>query len=242
MTGTIRQLSEVDRSLPSKFGRFCLVLAISLAGCATDDDEPPPVCTTRVLRIDEVTIPGSNTAARVVAFDLDGDKAGDNQLGMVAGAVQGELAVNLSDAVNPRLRSDLVWELAVRDCDDGTQTLVGGEEMPVAAMFDPSARMIDPGWIAATRSAVFIEPFENKWQGRVGMALPSELVTSAFVVPIAEYLTSHQLFLAFDNMPKDGTITPQELAATGLIELLLAPDLDDKLSISFGLSFTAVEQ
>ena len=228
--------------LPSRFGRFCLVLVIAMAGCATDDDAAP-VCTTRVLRIDEVTIPGTNSAARVVAFDLDDDKAADNQLGMVAGVVQSQLAVNLSNAVNARLQGDVVWELAVQQCDDGTQTLVGGDEMPVAAMFDPSARL-DPGWITATRSAVFIEPFENgRWQGRVGMGLPSELVTSAFTVPIAEYLTSHGLFLAtFDTMPADGNITPQELANTTLIKSLLAPDLGHgKLGISFGLSFTAAE-
>ena len=39
------------------------------------------------------------------------------------------------------------------------------------------------------------------------------------------------------------TITPQELASTGIVKSLLAPDLGDgKLGLSFGLSFTAVEQ
>ena len=39
------------------------------------------------------------------------------------------------------------------------------------------------------------------------------------------------------------TITPQELANTGIVKSLLAPDLGDgKLGLSFGLSFTAVEQ
>lgn len=243
MTRTIRQLSNGERDLPSRFGHFCLVLVVAVSGCATDDDEPAPICTTRVLRIDEVTIPGTNSAAKVVAFDLDGDHAGDNQLGMVAGVVQSELDVNLSNAVNARLTSDLVWELAVRDCDDGTQTLVGGDEMPVAAMFDPSGTIADAGWITGIRSAVFIEPYQDRWQGRLGLGLPTELVTSAFTVPIAEYLTNHGLFLAFDNMPKDGTITPQELASTGLVKSLLAPDLDDgKLGISFAVSFTAVER
>ena len=244
MTRTNRQLQRVDRDLPSRFGQICLVL-VAFAGCATDPAEP--ICEARVLRISSVAVPQSFATSVEHGLDLDGDKVVDNHLGEVASTFHDYLGIDPNEAANSQLASNLVWQVGVSTCDDGTARLDRGSAMPVGALFDPSAAL-GAGFVEST-SVAAIEVAQlagGGWTGRIGMGLPAEGVADVVVPPIVAQLNAQHLFFAtFDNAPMDGEISVEEVKNSPLAKtLLFAPDLGDRGEdgISFGVAFTAIEQ
>ena len=134
MTRTIRQLSNVDRVLPSRSGRTCRVLCpilvgiAALGGCAADDGNSETCTAPTRLRIDRVAIPTNNTAAREAAFDLDGNKTVDNLAGMLAGTLYGQIVgFELSTAATTRFANDVTWQIAVSACGDEAAVAIGPE-------------------------------------------------------------------------------------------------------------------
>ena len=196
-----------------------------------------------MLRITSAAVPHNNAAAREHGLDLNGDETVDNQLGMVAGTLHGQLGFDLTASINTRLERDLVWQIGVASCDDGTTRIERGAAMPVGAMFDPTPDSpFDAGWTEARKAEIETAPLADgtTWTGRIGMSLHPARVTEAIVPPIVEYLNENDLYVdEFDEAPKDGEISVEEMASSTLVKSLLAPDLDDHLS--FGVAFTATE-
>ena len=243
MTRTFRQLRSADRALPAKVGHLCLGL-VAFAACASEPDEPR--CEARVLRIASVAVPHNNQSARDLGLDLNGDQTIDNQLGMVTATVQFQLGMDPHAAINTRLASDLEWRIGVATCDDGTARLDPGTAMPIGAMFDPTGTF-DIGWIESTRlRAIEVAPLADgtTWTGRIGMGLAPAAVADAIVPPVVAYMNAHGLFIDdFDDAPKDGQISVEEMRDSTLVMALLAPDLGDRgqHGLSFGIAFTATE-
>ena len=240
MARTFRQLERVARSLPSRFGHLCPVV-VALAGCASDPAEP--VCESHVLRVTSAVVPHNNPSAREHGLDLNGDITIDNQLGMVAGTLHGQFGFDLTAAINARLASDVVWQIGVATCDDDTARIERGSAMPVGAMFDPLARF-GPGFVESRVAAIEVAPLADgtTWTGRVGMGLPPQRVSDVIVPPIVAYMNENDLFIdEFDDSPKDGMISVEEMADSNVAKSLLEPDLGSgsDRSISFGVAFTA---
>ena len=125
----IRQLTAVDRVLPSRSGRVCRVLCpflVVVAGCA-DDEEAFDTSTcgaATTLRVNAMTIPKNIAETKELAIDLDGDDRLDNQIGMITGTLQSNAAIVLSPIASARLTNDVSWHIGVRDCADGAAITV----------------------------------------------------------------------------------------------------------------------
>jgi hypothetical protein len=239
MTRTIRVLAATGQRLPSKLGQVCLLL-VAVVGCATDPAEP--ICETRTLRVDTVAVPKNNNLAREFGFDLDADKAIDNNAGMVTATLHAMIPnFDLATATTARLADDIVWEVEVETCDDGTQQ-VANARMPVSTVFDPAGTFPAAGFVAATRSAIAVtQRADGTWDGKLGMAFAPDALIDATVAPLAPYFDEHQLFMEYlDTSPKDGHITVEEMRKASVVKTMLAPDLGSD-GTSFGIAFTAHE-
>lgn len=239
MTRTIRVLAASRQRLPSKLGQVCLLL-VAVVGCATDPAEPR--CETRRLRVDAVTVPKNNNLAREFGFDLNADEAVDNNAGMVTATLHTMITnFDLGTAATVRLADDIVWEVEVETCDDGTQRIADAR-MPVSTVFDPIGTFPAAGFLAANRSAIQVaQRADGTWSGTLGMAFAADALIEATVAPLAPYFDTHQLFMEYlDKSPKDGHITVEEMRAASVVKTLLAPDLGSD-GTSFGIAFTAHE-
>jgi hypothetical protein len=228
-----------DQRLPSKLGQACLVL-VAFAGCATDPADP--ICEARTLRVDSIVVPVNNTRAREFGFDLDDDKAIDNNAGMVTATLYSQIPnFDLAAAATARLADDIVWEIEVESCDDGAPRIVDAR-MPISTVFDPNGTFASPGFIAATRSAIELaQRTDGTWEGTLGMAFAADALIEATIAPLAPYFDAHQLFMDYlDTSPRDGHITVEEMRKASVVKTLLAPDLG-KAGTSFGIAFTAHE-
>jgi hypothetical protein len=233
-----RLFAAKDQRLPSKLGQACLVL-VAFAGCATDPADP--ICEARTLRVDGVAVPTNNNQARSFGFDLNGDKAIDNNTGMVTGTLHSQIPnFDLATAATARLADDIVWEVEVEQCDDGTRIV--DARMPISIVFDPNGTFPGPGFVDATRSAIKLaQRADGTWEGTLGMAFDPAALIEATIAPLAPYFDEHQLFMDYlDVSPKDGKITVEEMRKASVVKSLLAPDLG-KQGTSFGIAFTAHE-
>jgi hypothetical protein len=224
--------------LPSKLGQACLVL-VAFAGCATDPAEPN--CEARTLRVDGITVPANNNQARTFGFDLNGDKVIDNNAGMVTGTLHTQIpAFDLSAAATARLAADIVWELEVETCNDGTRIV--DARMPISTVFDPNGTFPAPGFVEATRSAIeLVQRADGTWEGKLGMAFAAQALIEGTIAPLAPYFDEHQLFMEYlDASPRDGRITVEEMRKASVVKTLLAPDLGAQ-GTSFGIAFTGRE-
>lgn len=199
----------------------------------------------KTMRIDSVAIPKSTADARAFAIDLDGDRATDNNAGMVSGALHSQITgFDLSAAATARLANDVVWLIDVQDCD-GEAMLASPAEMPISTLWDPAARFESAGWLQATSAALALEALDDgRWQGHLAMGFEPHEMIDAIVEPIAPYFDERKLFMEYlDVSPRDGRITALEMKNANVTKSLLAPDLDrGRLGTSFAIGFTAIEQ
>lgn len=181
------------RSKPSTSGRWCrvgcpIVIAglLAASGC-TDDQAPldPATCDAPTsYRVASVLVPRNNPEARETALDLDGDELVDNQAGMIAGTLHGQVGplLDLTRTASARFANDVTWTIAVQHCPDhgdgdgavvsltsstgsvsqligrmknGVIIATGYEgDMPVSTLFDAAGTFGDPGWIPAARAKI----------------------------------------------------------------------------------------
>jgi hypothetical protein len=150
--------------------------AIALAGCAADEPEPPVCDAPQMFRVTQIQLPARALEARQMGEDLNGDRAVDNQLGMLVGSLEtyfDTTTFDLSGSANERLASDVMWTFALRTCSDGSYTLTSnigsvpgtvelagrldpgrgtvhftgtGGALPLSLLFDPGHAQLDPGW------------------------------------------------------------------------------------------------
>ena len=234
----IHRLRGVDPNLPSKFGQVCLVL-VAVGGCAGD---PEVTCETKLLRVERVRMPTTNTQAREAALDLDGDGDGDNIGGLVASTILAQIPqLDLTASANARLADDVVWELEVSQCSDGSTHVDG--QMPVSTLWDPTATFDAPGWLSPRSAKIDVKPTaDGRWEGRVAMAFAPRELIDAVVAPMAPYFDEHQLFMEhFDVAPRDGHITVDEMRDAEVVRVLFAPDLEGG-GTSFAIEVTASER
>ena len=219
---------------------MCVVL-VAVGGCASD---PEVTCETKVLRVERVTLPLTHAQAQQAALDLDGDKDVDNTAGMASATIHGQIPqLDLSTSASARLADDVVWELEVSVCSDGSTSVDG--QMPISTLWDPTATFDAPGWLTPKAAKIDVMPTaDGQWEGRVAMAFaPSELI-DAVVAPMAPYFDEHRLFVeVFDVAPRDGHITADEMRDAEVVQALFAPDLaGGRGGTSFAIEFTASER
>ena len=166
--------------------------AIALAGCASDPVESPPICEpAQTYRVTQIQLPSRPLEAREMGMDLNNDKAIDNQLGMLVGALDTYFETtpfDLTGSANARLATDVTWTFALATCSDEHYTLTSrignvpntvvldgtpdagrgtikfagtGGALPLSLLFDPGHAQLDPGWQTSVATAVEVAVAEN---------------------------------------------------------------------------------
>jgi hypothetical protein len=240
------------RAISSSF----LVLPLLAAG-ACMDSPPTPGGTSEAItcgdptyfRIDRVTLPERAGDGAADGVDLDGDGVVDNAIGNVLGAI---VSANpdigsISAKATARVAADVTWELALSQCDDGTQHVELGnsgglDTVPLTIVGDPSGAFGPVAWGRAEHLVAHVGMADATVDGVIGFALPMPEAGPALVAPFAAYLTRE---LAAGTSPiaaeldtnHDGVVTPDELIASDLGTTLLMPDLtiDGAKYLSVGL-------
>jgi hypothetical protein len=234
-----------------------LVLPLLTAGACMDSSAPSTGDATTAItcgdptyfRIDRVTLPEAPGGAEAVGLDLNGDGVVDNAIGNVLGAI---VSTNpdigsISAKASARVAGDVTWELALSQCDDGTQHVELGnsgglDTVPLTIVSDPSGTFGPVAWVRADHLVAHVAMADQTVDGVVGFTLPMPEAGPALVAPFAAYLSRE---LAAGTSPiaaeldkdHDGTVTPAELLASDLGTTLLMPDmtLDGTPSLSVGL-------
>lgn len=121
------------------------LIAILLAAC-TDGPEPVPSGPHYQYVMSELKIPKNNTFAREFSLDLNGDKAGDNQLGMVFGTLE-TLELGVASTAQEALLRGGITILADLQTTDLADSDAAGVTMYLGA--DPSpAPCVDPAQLS----------------------------------------------------------------------------------------------
>ncbi len=120
---------------------FLAVPALAMLGCVAEDSIDIDTCgPPEVYRIDTLQVPANNTEAHDLAFDLNGDEAVDNQVGMVMGALHNyfDQPFDLGASANQHLNADVTWTIGLRRCA-GDHVLVSIVNMGFQEGGDPGA-------------------------------------------------------------------------------------------------------
>lgn len=237
------------------------------AGCASEDDAiDPAACDAAVAyRVTQVQWPANHEQARTVGFDLDANGVVDNQLGTLVVSLDSYFVdpFDLSGSATAQMTGRVTWDLAVQQCpsDRALVTIGGGEpiagtsidgvisargaggEVPLAALFDPTGSVADPGWRASKASALRLAEIGDQLVGDVGMAPAQDDVTSAVVAAMTAFIDSRtqeqpELLEVFDK-DGDGTISYTEISESSLAKSLLAADLVDLDATSMAVAIVA---
>jgi hypothetical protein len=233
-----------------------LVLPLLAAGACVDSPAPTGDATEAVtcgeptyFRIDRVTLPERAGDGAVDGLDLDGDGNVDNAVGNVlAGLATANPDIgSFSAKASARVAGDVTWELALSQCDDGTEHVELGnsgglDTVPLTIVGDPSGAFGPVAWARAEHLEAHLGVGDGTVDGVIGFGLSMPEAGPALVAPFAAYLTRE---LAAGTSPiaaeldtdHDGVVSPDELLASDYGTTLLMPDLtiDGAKYLSVGL-------
>jgi hypothetical protein len=233
--------------------RACLLFA--LAACATD---PEPITYTGEARrfvVDSIRVPLNNTEAREFGADLNGDRAVDNQLGMVIStlsSVSGNVTLHgdemiaagalLSSAelVADDFANDETVALRYFAADGDSAELIGGElaggrfvteANGAGAVTLPVFVDSDPIVIPLVRMrAALVADGRGGFDATIQGAVPADVARKAAFTAIAQMFATrpidHVAFFRLIDSNHDFKVTQDEFDHNTLIASLMAPDLD----------------
>jgi hypothetical protein len=234
--------------------RACLLFA--LAACAS---EPEPIHYTGEARrfvVDSISVPLHNGEARELGLDLDGDRAVDNQLGMViatlsnisgnvtmhgnemigAGAIASSVELVADDFEN-----DDTVALRYLGADGDSAQLIGGslddgrvvtDAVGGGAVHLPVFVDADPVVLPLVRMrATLVADGRGGFDATIAGVVPAQVAHKAAFDGIAQMFETRPsdhivFFRLLDAQPHDFVVTQDELENNSLIKSLLAPDLD----------------
>lgn len=241
------------------------LILLSVAACAAEEPIDPATCEARTYRIDSVELPTSNLEVRQLGHDLDGDEVVDNQLGQVWAMLHrmfAEVPLDLEGAAAEHLATDTDWRITTWHCDgvarlgaltegapveptlegestSGTIVLRGtAEGVPLTSLFDATSTTAPIFMPAALAHVSIAEAGEDELAATVGVALEGEQQRDLVVQAMALWLNLH-LEIGRDEIDtdRDGRLSRAEIAASGVVQAVLAPDLviDGTDAMSLGL-------
>jgi hypothetical protein len=230
-------------------------LLVALTACATDDSIDPATCDTPVTyRIDQVDLPASASAASGTGFDLDGDTVLDNQLGHVAGSLNGmfaDIPLDLSSRVDAHLATDTDWRISIATCGD--RRLVGlgepagsslvlegtvtddivqvdarqGAFVPVTVLFDGTGDGDARLFAPAEQTRLALREDGDELTGKLGFGIEANLARLLVVHGITRFLDEHldDWRSGFDT-DGNGTLTETEILDSEFAQVILASDIE----------------
>ncbi len=217
-----------------------LILPALAAGACTDSTAPGAAACGEptYYRIDQVHLPTTDAEARTIGFDLDRDRNAliDNALGglnMTLRAHDPDFP-DMNVVASERLAGPVRWLVARTECADGVHVEIGdsggGNAVPLTALVDPlgAAQL---AWVRPTVVRAETTVTGDALDGTIGFGIPIPGAQRAILAPMATYLTD-ELAAGTTTLGKivdtnhDGVVTIDELLANGLVQTLVAGDID----------------